>query len=277
MFKARFVALATLVSFALAEYVHDLDDEEHLADLKNKGINLSENASEAHLKVSSNGGSTGYSWIVNFDSCADIAEITSGYVESTGNANMIGGAGEEIFTVTASGVGNCNFQIAYAQSWAFTGFNDDSNTYIISIPVRVLDFTNEDEELGYDGWRGESFAWNNKEKCDKETGECKLTEYDYGTDRADFIWFGVMSWFRSFDLFNFITFMPTAVTYTRLIRQNKEAAPKFLWMVRLWSHIGGWVTSLANMGLAAKLIANYANDVKNEDCTTRRGRRGRRR
>ena len=137
--------------------------------------------------------------------------------------------------------------------------------------------SNEEEELGYDGYRGESFAWDNKEKCDKETGECKLTEYDYGTDRADFIWFGVMSWFRSFDLFNILTFMPTAVTYTRLIRQNKEAAPKFLWMVRLWSHIGGWVTSLANMGLAAKLIANYADDVKNEDCTTKRGRRGRRR
>ena len=109
MFKTRFIVLATIVSFALSEYVHDLDDEDHLADLKNKGINLSEHVSEAHLKVSSNGGSTGYSWIVDFDSCAGIAEITSGYVELTGNANVIGGAGEEVFTITTSGVGSCIF------------------------------------------------------------------------------------------------------------------------------------------------------------------------
>ena len=110
MFKTRFVALAAFVGFAFANYVHDLDDEQHLSTLKRQGLNLSEHINEAHLKVSSNGGSTGYSWIVDFDSCAGIAEITSGYVElADDGANVIGGAGEEIFTITASGLGDCDF------------------------------------------------------------------------------------------------------------------------------------------------------------------------
>ena len=227
MFIARLFTATALVSFAIANttYVHDLDDENHLKELQNDGLNLSQHVTEAHLKVSSNGGSTGYSWIVDFESCDGIAEITSGYVEFTGSdANVIGGAGEEVFSIRAIGVGNCNFQIAYAQSWNFGGFSDNSNTYIISIPVRVLGFSKDDAEKGYDGWRGESFAWDNEEKCDELTGECGLIQYDYQRDRSDFIWFGVMSWFRSFDFFNIITFMPTAITFTRLTRNHMDAA-----------------------------------------------------
>ena len=56
-----------------------------------------------------------------------------------------------------------------------------------------------------------------------------------------------------------------------------DAAPKFLWMVRTWSHVGGWVTSLTNVGLAVYLFVHYAEEVEKEDCTTTRGRRGRRR
>ena len=53
---------------------------------------------------------TGYSWIVDFESCAGIAEITSGYVEYEGDgASEIGGLGEEVFTITASGLGDCDF------------------------------------------------------------------------------------------------------------------------------------------------------------------------
>ena len=85
-----------------------------------------------------------------------------------------------------------------------------------------------------------------------------------------------MSWFRAFDGLNMFTFMPTAIVYTRLLRYHMDAAENFLWMVKWWSHLGGWVTSAGNMTIGA--LAMYA-DLKNgivEDVTCTQTRRRRR-
>jgi len=70
-----------MLGATLAEFVHDLDDEDHLAEIASTGINLTnhEDNKEAHLKVSSNQ-STGYSWIVDHEDCDGLVDITSGYV-----------------------------------------------------------------------------------------------------------------------------------------------------------------------------------------------------
>ena len=54
-----------LLSLASAEYVHDLDDEAHLADISSTGLKFDEQNPEIYLKVTSNNGSTGYTWIID--------------------------------------------------------------------------------------------------------------------------------------------------------------------------------------------------------------------
>ena len=79
MYKASIFTLATLFSSTLAAYVHNLDDEDHLAEISASGVKLSKYMKEAHFKVASNGGSTGYSWIVDYESCEGIVDITTAY------------------------------------------------------------------------------------------------------------------------------------------------------------------------------------------------------
>ena len=58
--------LAVLFGLTQAEYVHNLDDESHLADISSTGLTLSEeNGKTAYMKVTSNNGSTGYTWIID--------------------------------------------------------------------------------------------------------------------------------------------------------------------------------------------------------------------
>ena len=140
MLKNKLILLATTLSAVLADFVHDLDDEDHLADIQSTGINLSNVNKEAFLKVSSNQ-STGYSWIVDYDDCEDILDITSGYVTYENDGNSFSGAGgEEVFTLTAVGYGKCDFTIAYARVWEFTSFKNhkNSNGYTISVPINVI-------------------------------------------------------------------------------------------------------------------------------------------
>ena len=67
------------------------------------GINLSRVNPEAYLKITSNNGSTGYSWLIDTESCETILDIDVGYVytEPEDDANFGVGYGEEIFTLTA--------------------------------------------------------------------------------------------------------------------------------------------------------------------------------
>ena len=65
MLKSQYLQLAVLFGLTQAEYVHNLDDEAHLADISSTGLTLSENNAETYLKITSNNGSTGYSWIID--------------------------------------------------------------------------------------------------------------------------------------------------------------------------------------------------------------------
>ena len=95
------------------------------------------------MKVTSNNGSTGYSWMIDYEECKDVIKIVSGYVyyEPEEEDGFGVGYGEEIFTVTAKGKGECTFRIAYARAWEFVSFEDykNQNGKIIEIPIRVPD------------------------------------------------------------------------------------------------------------------------------------------
>ena len=95
------------------------------------------------MKVTSNSGSTGYSWIIDDKSCDGIVSIETGYVyyPADDESGFDVGYGEEIFTITKEDFGECTFRAAYAQPWAFSGFEDHvkNNGYIISIPIRVIE------------------------------------------------------------------------------------------------------------------------------------------
>ena len=94
--------MANLVNLIYAEEVHDLDSRSHLSDLTSSGIDLSNNKPTTHLKISSNDGSTGYSWIIDFEECAGIIDITSAYVSfQEDSSDFITGLGEEVFTLAA--------------------------------------------------------------------------------------------------------------------------------------------------------------------------------
>ena len=91
MFKSIVLILNALLSTSLASLIHDLDDERNVQKLSRDGLSLSGFVEEAHLKISSNNGSTGYSWIIDFDSCDGILEITSGFVTFANDDSLIGG------------------------------------------------------------------------------------------------------------------------------------------------------------------------------------------
>ena len=85
MYKTAVFVLATLLSSTFASYVHNLDDEDHLQTITRSGVKISNYLKEAHFKVASNGGSTGYSWIVDYQSCDGIVDITTGYAQYSTN------------------------------------------------------------------------------------------------------------------------------------------------------------------------------------------------
>ena len=62
--------------------------------------------------MASNNGSTGFSWLIDRQDCNDILDITTGFVSNSDGFDT--GFGEEIFTLTAVGEGDCTFRIAYA-------------------------------------------------------------------------------------------------------------------------------------------------------------------
>ena len=139
MRSTLFVAL--FVS-TLAKYYHDLDDQEHVAMITKSGINLSRVNNEAYFKITSNNGSTGYSWLIDTDACDAILDIDTEYIytEPEDDSNFGVGYGEEVFTLSAEKYGKCVFRLAYARSWEFVDFETHKreNGYLIEIPINVL-------------------------------------------------------------------------------------------------------------------------------------------
>ena len=140
--QRTFCFLGAILGLATANDVHDLDDAAHLAEISSSGLTLSEeNGKEVNMKVISNNGSTGFSWIIDHNACEGVATIESGYVfyppEEDDGFEV--GYGEEVFTVKAEGEGECTFRTAYARAWEFVSFEDykNQNGKIIEIPIRV--------------------------------------------------------------------------------------------------------------------------------------------
>ena len=138
--KFSLISKALLFGCALGQKVYDLDDTQELAELESSGLQFEGAGAQENLKVASSNGSTGYSWLVDRENCDGIVDITNGYVFNPPAANSTEpGFGEEIFTLTATGPGECKFQIAYAEPSKFVNFEDHANArgLLISIPVEV--------------------------------------------------------------------------------------------------------------------------------------------
>ena len=110
--------------------------------ITSSGINLSKQNNVAYFKITSNNGSTGYSWFMDKAECAGILDMESGYVyyEPENNDEWDVGYGKEIFTLTAKKYGSCTFRIAYARSWEWVDFDihEENEGYMLEIPIRVL-------------------------------------------------------------------------------------------------------------------------------------------
>ena len=74
MKSTLFVALFVTT---FAKYYHDLDDQQHIAMITESGINLSNVNPEAYMKITSNNGSTGYSWLIDTEACGITQEDSS--------------------------------------------------------------------------------------------------------------------------------------------------------------------------------------------------------
>jgi hypothetical protein len=82
---------------------------------------------EENLRVASSNGTTGFSWLVDRANCRAVLDITNGFVFTASDDSSFDAAfGEEIFTLTAIGEGECVFRIAYAnpdqQDFSFDGY-----------------------------------------------------------------------------------------------------------------------------------------------------------
>ncbi len=61
----KIIAIIALLGITQAAYVHDLDNEDHLDQISASGLNFSLANRETFLKVTSNNGSTGYTWVID--------------------------------------------------------------------------------------------------------------------------------------------------------------------------------------------------------------------
>ena len=93
--------LSLMSTLAQGRYIHNLDDQAHLSVITESGITLSQINPYAYLKISSNNGSTGYSWILDRQSCFNVVEIDAQYVYSPPENEFVGASGEERYTLTA--------------------------------------------------------------------------------------------------------------------------------------------------------------------------------
>ena len=70
---------------------------------------------------------------------------------------------------------------------------------------------------------------------------------------------GWTAWVRSFTMYNFLSFLPQAISFTRLQNNHYDAASRFKWITLNWSQTAGWVTSVNNIGMYAVFISNWRN------------------
>ncbi len=65
-----------------------------------------------------------------------------------------------------------------------------------------------------------------------------------------------MAWVRGFWFMNVISFLPLAVSYTRLNGGNYGIAKRFQWIMMNWSYFMGFLMSIVNFILYGITLAN---------------------
>ena len=267
------ISLFVVLNRVQAAYVHDLDDQDHLSQVTATGLTLSQYNREIYMKITSNNGSTGYSWIIDHDACDDVVSVESGYVyyPASDEDSFDVGYGEEVFTITAEDYGQCVFRIAYARAWEFSGFEEyeQQNGYIITIPIRVIKET-------------DNAGQNKQSGCDSSIEDCLALQQDWSNEKKAFKIIGVFAWLRSFAIFNLISFLPQAISFTRLERDNWEAGHRFRWITTYWVQVAGWITSIGTIAFWVWIITlsqhNYDGPLLMlENLRRRRGGKGGRR
>ena len=258
--------LLALLAIVRADYVHDLDDQDHLDLISENGINMNKQNKKVYMKVTSNNGSTGYTWIIDHDECKDILDIESGYVyyEPESNDAFDIGYGEEIFTLTAKKYGTCTFRIAYARAWEWSNFADhiSSNGYIIEVPIQVV---NTNPSGGGSTGGGSSGGGRrpredpNEYVCDPNVDNCDLKEQlmiGWKEERA-FALLGISAWLRTIMGLNPVGHLPSAIFYLGAKKGNVPSLKKFMWTTKYWTHIFGWATSLAYCFIYYEMLGSW--------------------
>ena len=124
------------VTAAAAKSVYDLDNSSEVALLQAEGLQMDGVGAVENLQVSSSSPSSTYSWILDRESCRGIVDIRSGFIDP-----LTDNFGSEIFTLYAQSLGQCIFQIAYADPRNFISFEDHKRVsgLVIDFPIFVDD------------------------------------------------------------------------------------------------------------------------------------------
>ena len=181
--------------------------------------------------------------MVDHADCDGIVDITTNIEDyPSTNPNADNAYQEEIFTLTRTGLGTCDFTIAYAILSKF----DSAKKNVISIPIRVVD--TEDPER----------------------------DPNWTLERKDFGVFGWNELIRGIFLFHVLSDLPTAWSFFRVRKGHTSGVGTFKWLAKWYSGIGGWVASLGNLAIAGVLIAKGIDDyneskvdqyLQNQDCS----------
>ena len=102
------------------------------------------------------------------------------------------------------------------------------------------------------------------QECDPSIDDCSEPEHDYSHARKAFMIIGYTAWFRSFSP-NLISFMPLAVSFTRILRGNNVPPFRFEWITNIWANYVGWVTSVITFALWGWLVRDGIRHLNDDD------------
>ena len=119
-------------------YTFDLDVMSVLDDFITNGATISEGAT-IWIEFSENP-TTGYEWIIDESSCADVIWYERSYEQDETEEDMMGVGGTTTIMFQGWAEGNCTFRAANARSWEFDGFDSiDNSMDVVEIPVIVTE------------------------------------------------------------------------------------------------------------------------------------------
>ena len=127
---------------------YNLDDEGMRERLQTLGVlvHLDKDA----IFYAAENASTGFIWMVDEGACSEdvfsinsmlspMAQHSSG--DDVARQRMVGAPSRRYFTLTANGLGSCEFRLFYARPWEFSFDNEAGSAYVqkIVIPLTVIE------------------------------------------------------------------------------------------------------------------------------------------